>query len=478
LAARPRGKAMHYYSTRGQDGPLGYEDALLSGLARDGGLYLPEAWPKFSHEDIMAMHGLSYSELAGRIMAPFCVDEVSETELTAMARDAYADFDHPDIAPLAPLQDNLHVLELFHGPTIAFKDYAMQFLACAFDRALQKKQQHAVIVGATSGDTGSAALEAFKGRDAVDIFILFPEGRVSPVQQHQMTSVIADGAHAVSVAGDFDDCQAIVKALFNDLRFRDQVSLSAVNSINWARLMPQVVYYFAAALRLGAPAKKVAFSVPTGNFGNVFAGYVASQMGLPVERLIIASNQNDILPRFFATGAMAREPVVPSLSPSMDIQVSSNFERLLFELLGRNGGATADVMKKFADTGQFHVDEVVLARAKTLFSAYRLDDEGTIAEIAATAKDNNMTIDPHSAVGLYAARQAYADGTISGDVPIVALACAHPAKFDAAVTKATGVTPKLPPHLADLMKRSERHQHVEATVNAIKSLVLDMRRGA
>ena len=469
---------MHYYSTRGQDGPLGYEDALLSGLARDGGLYLPETWPKFSHKDIAAMQGLSYAELAGRIMTPFCVGEVDEAELTAMARDAYADFDHPDIAPFATLQDNLHVLELFHGPTIAFKDYAMQFLARAFDRALQKKQQHAVIVGATSGDTGSAALEAFKGRDAVDVFILFPEGRVSPVQQRQMTSVIADGAHAVSVAGDFDDCQAIVKALFNDLEFRDQVNLSAINSINWARLMPQVVYYFAAALRLGAPAKKVAFSVPTGNFGNVFAGYVAVQMGLPVERLIIASNQNDILPRFFASGAMARESVVPSLSPSMDIQVSSNFERLLFELLDRDGRATADVMKQFAETGQFHVDDSVLARAKALFSAYRLDDDGTIAEIAATAKQNNMTIDPHSAVGVYAARQAHADGTVSVDVPIVALACAHPAKFDAAVTKATGVAPKLPPHLADLMKRTERQQHVAATLDAVKSLVLDMKRGA
>ena len=468
---------MQYYSTRGQDGPLGYEEALLSGLARDGGLYLPEAWPKFSHEDIAAMQGLSYAELAGRIMAPFCVGEIDEAELTAMARDAYADFDHPDIAPLKPLQGNLHVLELFHGPTIAFKDYAMQFLARAFDRALKKKQQHAVIVGATSGDTGSAALEAFKGRDAVDVFILFPEGRVSPVQQRQMTSVIADGAHAVSVAGDFDDCQAIVKALFNDLAFRDQVNLSAINSINWARLMPQIVYYFAAALRLGAPTQSVAFSVPTGNFGNVFAGYVAVQMGLPVDRLIIASNQNDILPRFFASGAMARESVVPSLSPSMDIQVSSNFERLLFELLDRDGQATASVMRQFAETGQFHVDDSVLARAKQLFSAYRLDDDGTIAEIAATAKQNNMTIDPHSAVGVYAARQAHADGTVPVDASVVALACAHPAKFDAAVTKATRVAPKLPPHLANLMKRPQRQQHVAATVDAVKSFVLDMRRG-
>lgn len=477
MVPRPGGSTMHYCSTRGQDGPLGYEDALLSGLARDGGLYLPAEWPRFTEADISAMQGLSYAELAGRIMAPFCDGEVDEAELTAMAQDAYAGFDHPDIAPLVPLQDNLHVLELFHGPTIAFKDYAMQFLARAFDRALKKNRQHAVIVGATSGDTGSAALEAFKGRDAVDIFILFPDGRVSPVQQRQMTSVVADGAHAVAVSGDFDDCQAVVKALFNDLEFRDQVNLSAINSINWARLMPQIVYYFAAALRLGAPARKVAFSVPTGNFGNVFAGYVAVQMGLPVERLIIASNQNDILPRFFASGAMARETVVPSLSPSMDIQVSSNFERLLFELLDRDGAATATVMQHFAETGRFEVDDSVLARARQLFSAYRLDDAGTLAEIAETAAQSNMTIDPHSAVGVYAARAAHADGTVSSDVPIVALACAHPAKFDAAVAKATGVAPALPPHLADLMQRPERQQHVAATPDAVRSLIMKMKRG-
>ena len=469
---------MQYYSTRGEDGPLGYEEALLSGLARDGGLYLPVEWPKFSLAAIASMRGLSYAELAGRIMAPFCDGEVDEAELAAMAKDAYAEFDHPDIAPVVPLQDNLHVLELFHGPTIAFKDYAMQFLARAFDRALKKNGQHAVILGATSGDTGSAALEAFKGRDALDVFILFPDGRVSPVQQRQMTSVIADGAHAVSVSGDFDDCQALVKALFNDLEFRDHVKLSAINSINWARLMPQIVYYFSAALRLGAPDRKVAFSVPTGNFGNVFAGFVAVQMGLPIERLIIASNQNDILPRFFANGMMARGSVVPSLSPSMDIQVSSNFERLLFELLDRNGMATAATMEQFAETGQFTVDEKVLARARQLFSAYTLDDAGTLSEIAKTALHNKMTIDPHSAVGVHAARCAYADGTVAQHVPIVALACAHPAKFDKAVTEATGVVPTLPAHLVDLMQRPEQQEHVAAVPDAVKSLIVRMKRGS
>ena len=467
---------MQYISTRGQDGPLGFEDALLSGLARDGGLYLPQSWPSFSRGQIAAMKDLSYPELAGRIMAPFCHGEVDEAELIAMAADAYADFDHRDVAPLVSLEDNLHILELFHGPTIAFKDYAMQFLARAFDRALLKKQQHAVILGATSGDTGSAALEAFKGRDAVDIFILFPDNRVSPVQQRQMTSVTADGAHAVSVAGDFDDCQALVKTLFNDLSFRDQVNLSAVNSINWARLMPQIVYYFAAALRLGAPDRKVAFSVPTGNFGNVFAGYVAVQMGLPVERLIIASNQNDILPRFFESGAMVREALVPSLSPSMDIQVSSNFERLLFELLDRNGVKTAEIMETFSETGRFDVEQTVLDRVAKLFLAYRVDDAGTLLEIKKTASTYGMTIDPHSAVGLCAARRAHSEGIIAKDVPIVSLACAHPAKFESAVTQATGVSPALPPHLQDLMTRPERQKHVAAVPDKVKSLILALRR--
>ena len=468
---------MDYISTRGKDGPLGFEAALLSGLARDGGLYLPVTWPRFSADEIRAMKGLSYAALAGRIMAPFCDGEISESELATMAADAYAGFDDPAVAPLVALTDQIHVLELFHGPTIAFKDYAMQFLARAFDRALAKQNRHAVILGATSGDTGSAALQAFQGRAAVDVFILFPEGRVSPVQQRQMTSVIADGVHAVSVAGDFDDCQALVKSLFNDHTFRDAVNLSAVNSINWARLMPQIVYYFSSALALGAPDQKVAFAVPTGNFGNVFAGYVAMQMGLPVERLIVASNRNDILTRFFDRGQMQREPVVPSLSPSMDIQVSSNFERLLFELLGRDGAKTSAIMDQFSSTGQFDVDDDVMARAATLFSAYRLDDAGTIAEIADTAQQTGMVIDPHSAVGLSAARRAHADGTVPTDVPIISLACAHPAKFDQAVETATGATPALPPHMADLMSRPERQQHVPADATAVKNLILSLSRG-
>ena len=468
---------MKFISTRGQDGPLGYEQALLSGLARDGGLYLPTSYPQFTADEIRDMAGLSYAALAGRIMARFTDGEIGETELTAMAGDAYADFTDPEIAPLRPLNDRIHVMELFHGPTIAFKDYAMQFLSRAFDRALRSAGRQAVILGATSGDTGSAALEAFRGREAVDIFILFPEGRVSPVQQRQMTSVIAAGAHAVAVAGDFDDCQAIVKTLFNDHAFRDEVNLSAVNSINWARLMPQIVYYFKAALALGAPDQPVAFSVPTGNFGNVFAGYVAMRMGLPIDRLIIASNRNDILTRFFEAGAMQRETVIPSLSPSMDIQVSSNFERLLFELMGRDGAAVADIMARFAETGRFALPDQAMQSARDLFAAYRLDDEGTIAEIAASAAEG-MLLDPHSAVGVSAARRAVADGTVATSVPVVALACAHPAKFQDAVTRATGNEPALPPHLADLMSRDEAMQHAPASADAVRDLILAMRRAA
>lgn len=353
----------------------------------------------------------------------------------------------------------------------------MQFLSRAFDRALRSAGRQAVILGATSGDTGSAALEAFQGRNAVDIFILFPDGRVSPVQQRQMTSVDAAGAHAVAVGGDFDDCQAIVKSLFNDHGFRDEVNLSAVNSINWARLMPQIVYYFTAALALGAPDRSVAFSVPTGNFGNVFAGYVASRMGLPIERLIVASNRNDILTRFFEQGAMQRETVTPSLSPSMDIQVSSNFERLLFELLGRDGARVAGIMSDFARTGRFELPAEAMEAARGLFSAYRLDDEGTVAEIAASAGEG-MILDPHSAVGVSAARRAIADGTVAQGVPVVALACAHPAKFQDAVTRATGSEPPLPPHLADLMQRPEKMQTTPASPEAVREMVLALRRPA
>ena len=467
---------MQFISTRGKDGPVSFETALLNGLARDGGLYLPVSWPRFSTEDIRSMRDKSYAELAGLIMSRFTDGDIDLAEMTELARQTYQPFTHPDVAPLRPVAENIHVLELFYGPTIAFKDYAMQFLSRAFDRALTRQNRTAVILGATSGDTGSAALEAFKGRASVDVFILFPDGRVSPVQQKQMTSVAAEGAHAVAVAGDFDDCQDMVKACFNDASFRDEMNLSAVNSINWARLMPQIVYYFSSALKLGAPDKQVAFCVPTGNFGNVFAGWVAAQMGLPVERFIVASNRNDILTRFFATGIMERRGVDPSLSPSMDIQVSSNFERLLFELLGRDGATVAELMRTFSETGNFAVADSVLQTALSVFSGFCLDDAGTRAEIKATYDQTGMVIDPHSAVGLAGARAARTSGLIGRDTPVISLACAHPAKFPDAVHSACGVHPDLPEHLSDLMQRDEVMLRADNNIASVQALLRAERR--
>lgn len=462
---------MNYISTRGGDGPLGYEETLLSGLARDGGLFVPSEWPQISRDEWLSLKGKPYAEVAGFIMGKYTSGDVPQDELQAMVNDTYAGFTDPDIAPLKDIGNNIHICELFHGPTIAFKDYAMQFLSRAFDRALAARGKRAVILGATSGDTGSAALEAFQGRDFVDVFILFPDGRVSPIQQRQMTSVDADGVYAVAVDGDFDDCQDIVKELFRDLDFRDRVGLSAINSINWARLMPQIVYYVTSALALGAPDRDVAFAVPTGNFGNIFAGYAAKQMGLPISTLICASNRNDILTRFFETGVMERKSVEPSLSPSMDIQVSSNFERLLFELLGRDADAVKAAMAGFAETGRFDVPEELLSKAHQLFQAWRLDDDGTLEEIARTKDETGMVLDPHSAVGVYAARQARAEKTVDADTPIVALACAHPAKFPDAVAKAVGTHPQLPAHLADLMERDERIMHISNASADVAAMV-------
>ena len=467
---------MEFISTRGKDGPISFETALLNGLARDGGLYLPVSWPRFNLDEIRQMRDLSYSDLAGLIMSRFTDGEIDQVEMTSLARQSYADFTHPDVAPLRPLAENIHILELFHGPTIAFKDYAMQFLSRVFDRALTRENRTAVILGATSGDTGSAALEAFKGRDSVDVFILFPNGRVSPVQQKQMTSISAKGAHAVAVSGDFDDCQDMVKACFNDVAFRDEMNLSAVNSINWARLMPQIVYYFASALKVGAPKQKVAFCVPTGNFGNVFAGWVAAKMGLPIEKFIVASNRNDILTRFFATGTMQRRSVAPSLSPSMDIQVSSNFERLLFELLDRDGVEVARLMKRFSKSGSFDVAENVLQSALSLFSGFCLNDDGTRAEIRSTYQQTGMVIDPHSAVGLAGARRARTSGLVSQDTPIISLACAHPAKFPDAVKSACGIYPELPEHLANLMQRDDAMLTAENDMEAVQALLRAERR--
>jgi threonine synthase len=457
-------RRVKYVSTRGNAPALPFDDVVLAGLARDGGLYVPDHWPAFSAADFAAMRGLDYPHLAGRVMAPFARPAMDEDELTALAQDAYGTFDHPDIAPLRPLGGDLHLLELFHGPTLAFKDLALQLLGRLFDRILGARGERITVVGATSGDTGSAAIEACRDRRAIDIFILHPHGRVSEVQRRQMTTVTAANVHNVAVEGTFDDCQALVKAMFNDAAFRDRWRLAAVNSINWARVVAQVVYYVHAALALGAPDRAVSFAVPTGNFGNVFAGYVARTLGLPVARLIVGSNRNDILTRFFATGHMRTDRVVPTLSPSMDIQVSSNFERLLFDLVDRDGAAVERWMRQFADTGAFAVGGALLERLGRLFSAARFDDAETTATIRRVYEETGQLVDPHTAIGIAAARAAGGDRSI----PVVAQATAHPAKFPDAVMAATGVRPALPPRLADLFRREERYHVLPARLEAVE----------
>jgi threonine synthase len=455
---------LHYVSTRGETAHLGFEDVLLAGLARDGGLYVPESWPHFAPDQIRALAGLDYAELAARIIAPFVGDAVDDAELRRICRDAYARFNHPAVAPLVEIDRNLWLLELFHGPTLAFKDFALQVLGRLFDHALKKRGQRVTVIGATSGDTGSAAIEACRDRDAVDIFILHPKGRVSDVQRRQMTTVPSLNVHNLAIEGTFDDCQDLVKGMFNDRPFRDTFRLSSVNSINWARIVAQAAYYFAAATALGAPDRRIAFCVPTGNFGNVYAGYVAHRMGLPVQGFIVASNRNDILTRFFEFGRMDIRPVAPSWSPSMDIQVSSNFERLLFEMLDRDAAAVARLMTEFRTTGTMTAAPAGLGN---LFAAARCSDDQTLAVIADVHKRSGMLVDPHTAVGIAAARQLRGDPS----VPLVVMATAHPAKFPEAVAKATGVAPTLPPALADLMDRPERCTVLPNNLRAVEDFV-------
>ena len=462
--------AMRYISTRGQAPTRDFAGVLLAGLAEDGGLFMPETWPVFSATDWRAMRGLSYPDLAARVMSPFTGDSIPFETLTKICHDAYAGFDHPAIAPLVQLETHLFAQELFHGPTLAFKDMAMQVLGLLFDHVLTKRNGRVTIVGATSGDTGSAAIEACVGRERIDIVFLHPHERVSLVQRRQMTTVLAPNVGNIAIEGTFDDCQDLVKALFADVHFRSETSLSALNSINWARIAAQVPYYAAAALALGAPDREVAFSVPTGNFGNIFAAWVARRMGLPVTRLIVGSNRNDILTRFLESNDMSMMPVEPSLSPSMDIQVSSNFERLLFELLDRDPAATAGAMRDFRATGRMVVSEADWHRARTVFHGFRLDDAGTTAEIRRLHDACGYIADPHSAIGIAAARAC----PPAHGVPVVALATAHPAKFPDAIEQATGIRPALPPRLADLMSRPERFvvlpndlAAVEANVRAL-----------
>ncbi|PVE26294.1 threonine synthase [Microvirga sp. KLBC 81] len=443
---------MLHVSTRGEAPALGFSDALLTGLARDGGLYMPEQWPSLTADTIKGFAGKPYAEVAKAVLGPLVDGDIPEADLSRMIDQAYALFRHAAVCPLTQLGDNLFVLELFHGPTLAFKDVAMQLLGRLMDHVLKARGARATIVGATSGDTGSAAVEAFKGLDQVDIFILYPHGRVSDVQRRQMTTVASPNVHALAVEGTFDDCQNMVKGMFNNARFRDELQLSGVNSINWARVAAQAVYYFTAAVALGGPHRPVSFSVPTGNFGDILAGWVAKRMGLPIDRLMIGTNANDILARTLHSGAYEIKGVEPTTSPSMDIQISSNFERLLFESYDRNGEAIRRLMASLNQSRSFMIEAGPLARIREEFSAEAVNEAKVVDEMANTYRTTGYVLDPHSAVGTRAGRALLKD---KAEVPVVALSTAHPAKFPDAVERATGVRPALPPHMADLMERKE-----------------------
>lgn len=438
----------------------------MAGLAIDGGLYVPASWPAFSAEQIQKFRGLSYSQLASRILSRFTGDCVPAETLDPLLEDAYRKFRHPAVAPLKQLDTSLYVMELFHGPTLSFKDFALQFLGRLFNYFLANRGRHCTIIGATSGDTGSAAIEAVRGLDAVTLYMLHPAGRVSAVQRRQMTTVLDGNIHNLAVDGTFDDCQNLIKAMFNDTEFRRKHTLSAVNSINWARIAAQVVYYFRAAVELGSPHRPVNFAVPTGNFGNVFAGYVAMKMGLPINRLIIGSNSNDILTRFFETGQMHQRGVNATISPSMDIQISSNFERYLFELLDRDSNRVCELMTRFAHNGKFEVSRELHRKAIDLFSAHRLSDKETSAEIKRIHEQTGELMDPHSVIAVAAARKLSETG-----VPTIVLGTAHPAKFGAAVGAASGTEVPLPQHLQAIMGREEKLERVANDLETIKGII-------
>jgi threonine synthase len=457
---------MQFVSTRGEAPVLGFSDAVLSGLASDGGLYLPESWPQFTAAEISGFAAKPYAEVAFAIISRFVGDEISAAKLKDIIDRSYATFRHPSVAPLVELAPGRFVLELFHGPTLAFKDVAMQFLARVMDEILEERGTRATIVGATSGDTGSAAIEAFRGRDTTDIVILHPSGRTSDVQRRQMTTVPDANVHNVALEGTFDDCQAIVKGLFGTPKFRTDMQLSGVNSINWGRIVAQIVYYFTAAVSLGSPHRPVSFVVPTGNFGDIFAGYAAKRMGLPVANLVIATNSNDILARTLETGTYQTGTVVPTISPSMDIQVSSNFERLLFETLGRNSAALRRLMNALKQSGSFTLPPQALAAIRESFAAGRADEAETSATMARVHKEAGYLLDPHSAVGVAVAEQLEL-----GDAPVVCLATAHPAKFPAAVKAATGIEPPLPAWLSDLFSRPERYDVLANDLGAVEAYI-------
>jgi threonine synthase len=460
---------MHYISTRASAPTLDFEGVTLAGLASDGGLYLPQIWPNLSAQEITGLRGLSYAETAVAVMRPFVAGTLSEEELRGLCEAAYGRFSHIAVTPLVQLDAQHWLLELFHGPTLAFKDVALQLLGLLFEKFLSTRDTHLTIIGATSGDTGSAAIDAVAGRAKIDIFMLHPQGRVSEVQRRQMTTVLAPNVYNIAVEGSFDDAQAIVKTLFNDPVFSKSYNLSAVNSINWARLMAQVVYYFYSAVRLGAPDRSVAFSVPTGNFGDVFAGYVAAKMGLPVAKLIVATNVNDILYRALTSGDYSTGSVTPTATPSMDIQVSSNFERLLFDLTGRDGAALNAMMADFEADRAMMIPADIIAGAQPLFGSARIDADSMTMAMRWSQERCGQLIDPHSAIGLAAARSA----GLPAYIPVVTLATAHPAKFPDAVERATGVRPSLPSRIGGLFDRAEQFDILPATPDALKGYVAE-----
>jgi threonine synthase len=465
---------MRYVSTRGEAPSLDFVDVMLAGLARDGGLYVPERWPVLDRASIEGFAGKPYAEVVVEVIRPFVGDGIAEADLARMTREAYGNFHHPAVAPLTELNPNLFVLELFHGPTLAFKDLAMQLVARLMDHVLHQRAERTTIVVATSGDTGGAAIEAFRGRAQTDVVVLFPQGRISDVQRRMMTTAPETNVHALAIEGTFDDCQALVKAMFNHHAFRDRVRLSGVNSINWARVVAQAVYYFTAAVALGGPHRKIAFTVPTGNFGDVYAGYVAFRMGLPIDRLVVATNVNDILVRTFATGAYEIRDVVATSSPSMDIQVSSNFERLLFDAYGRDAPAVRALMGSLAQSGRFMVSAQALKELRSLFTADRADEQECAAEIRAWMREADYCVDPHTAVALAVAEKETRDPS----VPMVVLSTAHPAKFPDAVKAACGLVPVLPDRLADLAKRKERVTVLPADQAAVERYVTSVSRAA